>query len=118
MAAPAWARAAADRAWAATELTTPSPTNRRSFNLQSAICNSLGNFFMNGLIRASDPPPPNTIHVLSEAMWLWGRLRDFDRLLVPRDPRDVLLSLTPQMLKDVHKAAPRVAAWLNRIGED
>lgn len=69
----------------------------------------------NALIRANKPPDAKP-RVSSEALWLWGRLREFDRMLVPRKPGDVLFTLTDEMANDVHRTAPRVAAWLNRIG--
>lgn len=57
--------------------------------------------------------PPVSAH----ALWLWGRLRDFDKDgLLDKAPADVLLTMTPEMLDDVHRLAPRVAAWLTRIG--
>ena len=52
-----------------------------------------------------------------DALWLWGRLRDFERDgLLAKAPADVLLTMTSGMLDDVHTLAPRVAAWLGRIG--
>ena len=72
-----------------------------------------------GIIRAT--AEPRVRPVAPEALWLWGRLKDFARDdregLLHRDPRDVLETLPPDMLDDVHRLAPRVAAWLKRIGE-
>jgi hypothetical protein len=72
-----------------------------------------------GIIRAT--AEPRVRPVAPEALWLWGRLKDFARDdregLLHRDPRDVLETLPPDMLDDVHRLAPRVAAWLRRIGE-
>lgn len=87
-------------------------------DFEKALANVEAKPTTNGLIRASDPPPPKTIHVLKETVWLWGALRDLNRMAVPRDPDDVLVSATPEMLKDICHNAPRVAAWLNRIGKD
>lgn len=70
----------------------------------------------NGIIRAAAEPKVEP--VAPEALWLWGRLRDFERDgLIAKEPADVLATLTPEMLDDVHALAPRVAAWLRRIGE-
>jgi hypothetical protein len=69
----------------------------------------------NGIIRATEPPKPNPVS--REALWLWGRLGDFDRDLLAKNPADVMATMTPQMKDDVHTLAPRVAAWLRRIGE-
>jgi hypothetical protein len=69
----------------------------------------------NGIIRASMTPKRNPVS--TEALWLWGRLRDFERDgLFTKEPREVLSSMTPSMLDDVHTLAPRVAAWLKKIG--
>lgn len=71
-----------------------------------------------GIIAAATPPKPETVPVAAEALWLWGRLNDFERDgLLDRAPVDVLLTLTPKMLDQVHRLAPRVAAWLNQIGK-
>jgi len=70
-----------------------------------------------GLIREHTPPEPERVPVAAAALWLWGRLNDFERdgLLTAR-PADVLLTMTPSMLDDVHRLAPRVAGWLKQIG--
>lgn len=70
-----------------------------------------------GIIAAATPPEPEVIPVSKDALWLWGRLRDFERDgLLAQAPEDVLLTMTPQMLDDVHRLAPTVSAWLKRIG--
>jgi hypothetical protein len=69
----------------------------------------------NGIIRASMAPKRNPVS--TEALWLWGRLRDFERDgLLAKEPREVLSTMTPSMLDDVHTLAPRVGAWLKKIG--
>lgn len=70
-----------------------------------------------GIIAAATPPTPEIVPVSKEALWLWGRLRDFERDgLLDQLPADVLLTMTPEMLDDTHRLAPTVAAWLRRIG--
>jgi len=69
----------------------------------------------NGIIRAT--MAPKRTPVSTEALWLWGRLRDFERDgLLAKEARDVLSTMTPSMLDDVHTLAPRVVAWLKKIG--
>jgi hypothetical protein len=69
-------------------------------------------------IIAREPVHP----VEREALWLWGRLRDFEKgdvstpVLLERSPADVLKTLPDYMLEDVHSLAPRIAAWLSKIG--
>jgi hypothetical protein len=68
-----------------------------------------------GIIRDAERAP-EMVPVSDDALWLWGRLNDFERMLV-KDPADVLLTMTPAMRNGVYQMAPRVAAWLRRIGE-
>ena len=69
----------------------------------------------NGIIRASMAPKRNPVS--TEALWLWGRLRDFERDgLLTKEPGEVMSTMTPSMLDDAHTLAPRVAAWLRKIG--
>jgi hypothetical protein len=68
------------------------------------------------ILRATAPPKPGP-KVKPEALWLWGRLMDFERDgLLARDPADVLMTMTDLMLDDVHRLAPKVATWLRKIG--
>jgi transcriptional regulator with XRE-family HTH domain len=71
----------------------------------------------NGIIRAHVAPKRNPVS--TEALWLWGTLRDFERDgLLAKEPVEILSTMTPSMLDDVHALAPRVAAWLRRIGRE
>jgi hypothetical protein len=69
----------------------------------------------NGIIRAtSEPKHPS---VATDALWLWGWLRDFERSgMFEKKPAEVMETLTPTMSDFVHTLAPKVAAWLKRIG--
>ena len=68
-----------------------------------------------GIIAAATPP--KVTPVSAEALWLRGRLLDFERDgLLGRAGADVLLTMTPEMADDVHRLAPRVATWLSQIG--
>ena len=69
-----------------------------------------------GIIKANQKPKPNPVS--KEALWLWGRLCDFERDgLLAKEPGEVLATMTPEMLNDVHTLAPRVARWLKKIGK-
>ena len=67
-----------------------------------------------GVIRAVEQPKLMPVSKL--ALWLWGRLRDFERDMLDKNPCDVIETATPEMKDDIHTLAPRVAAWLKRIG--
>ena len=54
--------------------------------------------------------------VSRKALWVWGRLRDFEERLVSKSPEHVMETLTEQMKEDVRTRAPKLAAWLDKIG--
>lgn len=69
-----------------------------------------------GIIRAAEEPKPDPVS--NEALWLWSIVRDFERKeLLTKEPADVMVTMTDAMKDHVHTLAPRVAAWLMRIGE-
>jgi hypothetical protein len=87
---------------------------QRDFDL--AIGESVKPPSTKGILRASAPPPRLRV-ADPEALWLWGRLLDFERNgMLGREPAAVLESMTEEMLDDTHRLAPKVAAWLKRIG--
>jgi hypothetical protein len=68
-----------------------------------------------GIIKATSEPKVNP--VAEDALWLWGRLNDFERNgMLQKNPSDVMRTMTPEMKDGVHTLAPRVAAWLKKIG--
>jgi hypothetical protein len=70
-----------------------------------------------GILRAATEPEKPKRTVSSDALWLWGRLLDFERDgLLEKSPAGVLETMTEPMKDDVHRLAPRVATWLKRIG--
>jgi hypothetical protein len=59
---------------------------------------------------------PMTTPVDDCALWLWGRLKDFERLsLLDADPDELLETMFDHMRETVRELAPAVAAWLERI---
>jgi hypothetical protein len=71
----------------------------------------------NGIINSAAPATINPVS--AEALWLWGRLRDFERMgLLATTPTEVMVTMTPTMTDDVRAGTPRVIAWLSRIGEE
>lgn len=56
--------------------------------------------------------------VSDEALWIWGRLRDFERMgLIDADPIVLLTEMTEQMQVDCLRLAPIVSALLKRMTE-
>ena len=68
-----------------------------------------------GILRGAAPPPRRI--AAPEAIWLWGRLLDFERDgLLDKSPADLIETMTDPMKDDVHRLAPKVAKWLRQIG--
>jgi hypothetical protein len=68
-----------------------------------------------GVLRAAAPQPLRIAD--PEAIWLWGRLRDFERDgLLEKNPSDLIRTMTGPMKDEVHRLAPKVAKWLKQIG--
>lgn len=54
-----------------------------------------------------------------DALWLWGRLRDFEQKhILDRDPDNVLAAMTDAMRADTLRLSGRVAEWLKGIADD
>jgi hypothetical protein len=60
---------------------------------------------------------PKVSPVDPAALWLWGRLQDFERGYLGREPTLLLETLTADMRADVLRIAPLVALWLSRLEE-
>jgi hypothetical protein len=69
-----------------------------------------------GIIEAANTVPAPVEPVSHEALWLWGRLRDFERDgWFEKDRNEVLRTMTNQMREDVMRLAPMVARWLMEV---
>ena len=68
----------------------------------------------NGIIAAHIEPKRDVVD--PKALWLWGRLKDFEREgLLDQDPTDILTTMLDHMKTTTLDLAPRIAAWLGRI---
>lgn len=84
---------------------------------EAALADPIQKPSTNGILNSVDPVRARVAAVSEDALWVWGRLKDFDRNgLLAADPNSTTLTMTPEMLDDVHRLAPRVAAWLQKIG--
>jgi hypothetical protein len=73
---------------------------------------------INAIIKATKEQEKPGLTVNKRAVWLWGRLKEFERSgCLKVDPDAVLSTMSASMLDEVHVLARRVAAWLKRIGE-
>jgi hypothetical protein len=72
-----------------------------------------------GIIREADPVRKEIAKIASVASWFWFQcLFGFEQRILDKNLTvdDVLRTMTPDMLDDVHTIAPRVAKWLEGIG--
>lgn len=69
-----------------------------------------------GLLDRHEARQHGTQPVDSDALWIWGRLKDFEREgLLSREPNDLLDTMMPHMQQTTLRLAPLVAEWLGRI---
>src|SRR5258708_22792309 len=59
----------------------------------------------NGIIKANATPKRDPVSI--EALWLWGRLRDFQRDgLLNKTPQEIMATMTPAMRDELHTLPP------------
>lgn len=65
--------------------------------------------------RKAAAPKPRYV-VADDSLWLWGRLRDFDRMdLTKKDPSTLLTRMTEPMRADVRRLTPLVREFLAEL---
>lgn len=70
----------------------------------------------NGIIAAHAEPKRDQVD--ATALWVWGRLLDFERQgLLATDPNDLLTTMLDHMKASTRELAPKVAAWLGRLAQ-
>jgi hypothetical protein len=71
----------------------------------------------NGIITAHSEPRQSPVD--PRALWLWGRLLDFEREgLLAADPNALIGTMLEHMQETTKRLVPSVCAWLGRIGHD
>jgi hypothetical protein len=66
-------------------------------------------------LRREIAPPPKP-RVSDDALWLWGRLRDFDsKGILSANPATLLIGMTPEMREDVRRLAPLVRGFMEDL---
>ncbi len=94
--------------------------DERKFALKYALAaRAVSNEFIARLQELGSPDDATPARErISGALWLWGRLRDFEREApLDRSPCDLFETMTPPMRADVVRLAPIVSAWLRRVEE-
>ena len=66
-------------------------------------------------VRREIAPRPQP-RVSDDALWLWGRLRDFDsKGILSASPASILIGMTPEMREDVRRLAPLVRGFMEDL---
>lgn len=87
-------------------------------DFERAVKGGEGKPTTNGII-AAHAPPPKVAPVSNAALFVCGRLRDFERDgYIDMAALDVLATMTPSMIDDVARLAPKVAAWLQKLAKE
>lgn len=61
---------------------------------------------------------PKSEHMDNRALWVWGRLQDFERQnILDIDPHELVGQMFSHMQETTKRLAPMVAAWLEKINE-
>jgi hypothetical protein len=69
---------------------------------------------INAEILRKEPAPQIDL----DALWLWGRLRDFESYkLLNREPREIFTAMTDSMRDDCSRIVPQVVVWLNEMSQ-
>jgi transposase-like protein len=69
-------------------------------------------------VEAQPEPAAAPVQVESDALWLWGRLKDFDRRgILLQEPREVMEGLWDSARADVARIIPKLIAWLDKFAE-
>lgn len=69
-----------------------------------------------GILRNGKPEPQERMD--PDALWIWGRLRDFERdRITDRDPEELVEAMTEPMKADICRILPSVRAWLRELQE-
>jgi hypothetical protein len=74
-----------------------------------------------GLIAAHEAPaakPMPVVPVSADALWVWGRLLDFERMgVLDADPAELFGTMLEHMQETTRELAPIVARWLERLAQ-
>jgi hypothetical protein len=72
-----------------------------------------------GILRTAQEPPAPKPFMDSMALWVWGRLLDFERdKILTADPAFLLGEMPPPLRADALRLAPAVSDWLRRLADD
>ena len=63
-------------------------------------------------VLAMQAPRSAGPRINEDALWLWGRLRDFEKNLLHQDLNHLLEAMTPVMRRDAERILPQLKHWL------
>ncbi len=72
---------------------------------------AMGKITTNSVLNAQKPRNPAP-RLNTDALWLWGTLKDFEELMQHQDKDFLLNEMTPVMRPDVERIIPKLSHWL------
>lgn len=75
------------------------------------LAGGMGRVTTNSVLKSQEPKSPQP-KFNEDALWVWGRLREFEKRIIQLDPKKFPDLMDEVMLKDFREWAPKVANWL------
>lgn len=79
---------------------------------EAALADPIVKFTTAGVIARGNKPMKK-VRTDPRALWVWGRLRGFERHVLNESPKDIASKFDAMMSEDVVRLCPRVIAWLH-----
>ncbi|KAA3634586.1 MAG: hypothetical protein DWQ08_00300 [Proteobacteria bacterium] len=89
----------------------PEDRFEESLALATTAAGAMGKVTTNGVLsmqESKDPPP----RLNTDALWLRGRLKDFEKNLLHQDKAFLLGEMTDAMRRDAERILPKLLQWL------
>ncbi len=71
----------------------------------------MGKVTTNYILNSQKPQEPSP-RINTDALWLWGRLRDFEKKVLHQDKDFLLSEMTPTMRPEAERILPKLQQWL------
>lgn len=89
----------------------PEETFEETLELATNAAGAQGKVTTNSILNANKPRESER-RINTDALWLWGRLRDFEAKILHQDKDFLLSEMTPAMRPDAERILPKLQQWL------
>ncbi len=89
----------------------PEPQFEKSLDLATRAAGAQGRVTTSSVL-AMQAPRSTGPRINEDALWLWGRLRDFEKNLLHQNLQGLLDAMTPVMRRDAERIVPKLKHWL------